>query len=193
MISGYSVELNYGSNPRRQVTLEGGGHTDSGLYWYGTANKLKEEGWRDDSPTDAGQVFAKAGWRNDTTDIALTGAYADTDLNGNGLQDLQFLANDYDSVYTKPDNTQNKAYLFNLTGSQKVSEAVTLSANLYYRNIKTDTFNGDLNDDSLGESLYQPNADEREAWRMPAMPASRRAAKTRRIRRFRAGAVSPTS
>ncbi|MEJ0035751.1 MAG: TonB-dependent receptor [Gammaproteobacteria bacterium] len=160
---GYSVELNYGSDSRRQITLEGGGHTDSGFYWYGTANKLKEDGWRDDSPTDAGQAFAKVGWRNDTTDVALTGAYADTDLTGNGLQDLQFLRRDYDSVYTKPDNTKNKAYLFNLTASQKVSDVVTLSANAFYRNIKTRTFNGDINDDSLGESLYQPSAGERAA------------------------------
>ena len=160
---GYSVELNYGSNRRRQLTLEGGGHADSGLYWYGTANKLQEDGWRDDSPTDAGQAFAKVGWRSETTDIALSGAYADTDLNGNGLQDVQLLQRDYDSVYTKPDNTKNKAYLFNLTASEKLSEAVTLSANAYYRNIKTNTFNGDLNDDSLGESLYQPNAVERAA------------------------------
>jgi outer membrane receptor protein involved in Fe transport len=160
---GYSVELNYGSNQRRQITLEGGGHTDAGLYWYGTANKLKEDGWRDDSPTDAWQAFGKVGWRSEMTDIALTGAYADTDLNGNGLQDLQFLSRDYDSVYTKPDNTQNEAYLINLTGSQKINDTVTLSANAYYRNIKTNTFNGDINDDSLGEAVYQPNAEEQEA------------------------------
>lgn len=160
---GYSVELNYGSNQRRQITVEGGGHTDAGLYWYGTANKLKEDGWRDDSPTDAWQALGKVGWRSEVTDISLMGAYADTDLNGNGLQDLQFLSRDYDSVYTKPDNTKNKAYLINLTGSQKLSDVVTLSANLYYRNIKTSTFNGDINDDSLGESLYQPNDEEQEA------------------------------
>lgn len=160
---GYSMELNYGSSSRRQITLEGGGHADSGFYWYGTANKLKDDGWRDDSPTDASQVFAKAGWRGEVTDIALTGAYADTDLNGNGFQDLQFLSRDYESVYTKPDNTQNKAYLLNLTGSQKLSDVVTLSGNLFYRNIETDTFNGDLNDDSLGESVYQPSAAERAA------------------------------
>jgi outer membrane receptor protein involved in Fe transport len=160
---GYSVELNYGSNQRRQVTLEGGGHAESGLYWYGTANKLKEDGWRDFSPTDASQVFAKVGWRSDVTDIALTGAYADTDLNGNGLQDLQLLRRSYESVYTWPDNTQNKAYLLNLTGTQKLSDVITLSGNAYYRNIKTNTFNGDINDDSLGEALYQPSAGERAA------------------------------
>src|SRR5262249_55403290 len=115
------------------------------------------------SPSDATQAFGKLGWRNDTSDIALTGAYADTDLIGNGLQDLQFLERDYDSVYTKPDQTKNKAYLVNLGGTQKVSDVLSFSANIYYRNIKTNTLNGDLNDDSLGESLYQPSAGERAA------------------------------
>ena len=160
---GYSVGLSYGSNSRRQVEIEGSGHADSGLYWYGTGNKLKDDGWRDDSPTDASQVFGKVGWRSDTTDVALSGAYANTDLTGNGLQDLQFLRNDYDSVYTKPDNTQNEAYLFNLVASYKASEVLTLSGNAYYRNIKTGTLNGDLNDDALGGSLYQPSTAERAA------------------------------
>lgn len=160
---GYLVGLNYGSHERRQVEVEGGGHSDSGFSWYGTANKLKDDGWREDSPTDAGQFFGKLGWRNDTTDVAIDGAYADTDLNGNGLQDLQFLKNEYRSVYTKPDNTRNKAGLVNVVGSHRQNDVLTLSGNAYYRNISTHTFNGDLNDNSLGESLYQPSAAERNA------------------------------
>ncbi|MEJ0098467.1 MAG: TonB-dependent receptor plug domain-containing protein [Pseudomonadota bacterium] len=151
---GYSVGLNYGSDSRRQVELEAGGHADSGLYWYGTANKLKDDGWRDDSPTDATQAFAKLGWRDAATDIALNGAYADTDLTGNGLQDIQLLQKDYASVFTVPDNTKNKAGLLNLVATHKLSDALTLSGNAYYRHIKTNTFNGDINDDSLGENVY---------------------------------------
>jgi outer membrane receptor protein involved in Fe transport len=160
---GYSVALNYGSDARRQAEIELGGHTDSGLYWYGTANKLKEDGWRDASPTDAAQTFAKLGWRGDVTDVFLSGAYANTDLTGNGLQDLQLLKRDYASVFTKPDNTKNESYAFNLVATHKLTDGITLSANAYYRHIKTHTFNGDINDDSLGESLYQPNAAEQAA------------------------------
>ncbi len=125
---GYSIGLNYGSDSRRQIELEAGGHADSGLYWYGTANKLKDDGWRDASPTDATQAFAKLGWRDANTDIALNGAYANTDLTGNGLQDQQFLQKDYASVYTVPDNTRNKAGLLNLVATHKVGDALTLSA-----------------------------------------------------------------
>jgi outer membrane receptor protein involved in Fe transport len=160
---GYSVGLNYGSNSRRRADVEAGGHTDSGYHWYVTANKLKDDGWRDDSPTDAAQVFGKWGWRGENTDLALSAAYADTDLTGNGLQDLQFLRSDYASIYTKPDNTKNQAWMLNLVGSHKVDETLAISGSLYYRDIGTTTVNGDINDNSLGESLYQPNLAERDA------------------------------
>lgn len=160
---GNAFALNYGSDARRQAEVEIGGHADSGLHWYGTANQLKDDGWRDDSPTDASQVFGKVGWHTDASAVALSAAYADTDLNGNGLQEQRLLARDYASVYTKPDNTRNEAYLVNLVATHRVSDTVVLSANAHYRNIETHTFNGDINEESLGESLYQPNAVEQLA------------------------------
>jgi hypothetical protein len=160
---GYGVEANYGSDRRRRVSATAGAHTAEGLHWFVTGNELRDDGWRDDSPTKARQVFAKLGWRNDATEIALSGSYADTDLTGNGLQDLQLLSRDYASVYTKPDQTANESYLFNLVVSQKLTDRISLSANAHYRNIETRTFNGDINDEALGQALYQPNADEREA------------------------------
>ncbi|HEY4365744.1 MAG TPA: TonB-dependent receptor [Steroidobacteraceae bacterium] len=160
---GSGVQLSYGSNSRRSIELETGGNTASGVYWYATANKLKEDGWRDASPTDALQVFGKLGWRSDHSNIALTAAYADTDLTGNGLQEQRFLARDYDSVYTKPDNTGNRSTFVNLQATHDFSSSISLSGNAYYRNIKTQTLNGDINDDSLGENVYQPTAEEQEA------------------------------
>lgn len=160
---GYALAANYGSDQRRRVALEVGGHGSNGLHWFATANELRDDGWRDASPTKARQLFAKVGWRNEATDIALSGSYADTNLTGNGLQDMQLLRHDYASVYTKPDNTRNESYLFNLVLTHKLNETISLSANAYHRAIETRTFNGDINDDSLGESLYQPNAEEREA------------------------------
>ena len=34
---------------------------------------------------------------------------------------------------------------------------------MYYRHIRTKTFNGDINDDSLDQSVYQPNEEEQQA------------------------------
>jgi outer membrane receptor protein involved in Fe transport len=161
--AGYAAGLEFGSNARRRANLSVSGNTDSGYHWFATANRLKDDGWRDASPTDASQVFGKWGWRGAQTDVSLTAAWADTDLTGNGLQDVQFLRKDYASVYTKPDETRNQSWLLNLVASHRVDDTLTISGNVYYREIDTTTLNGDLNDASLGESLYQPNLAERNA------------------------------
>ncbi|GFE85646.1 TonB-dependent receptor [Steroidobacter agaridevorans] len=160
---GYGVEVNYGSYNRQRVAASAASYAENGLHWFATGNELRDDGWRDDSPTKARQFFGKLGWRNDATDVSITGSYADTDLTGNGLQDVQLLSQDYESVYTKPDQTKNESYLVNLVVTHKLTDTVALSGNAHYRSIQTHTLNGDLNDDSLGESLYQPSADEREA------------------------------
>jgi outer membrane receptor protein involved in Fe transport len=160
---GSAIELNYGSYSRWQVEGETGGSAGNGLYWFATANHLADDGWRDFSPSKATQAFGKIGWANDRTDIALTAGYADTDLTGNGFQDQQLLAGNYHSVFTKPDNTRNLSGFANLTWKQNLSDALTFSGSLYHRDLHTKTVNGDINDDSLGENVYQPSAAERAA------------------------------
>ncbi len=146
---GTSVQAYYGSNARRSAEFETGGSSDNGVDWYFTGNVFGEDGWRDDSPSRVGQLSAS--WAGATRDssVSLTGSYADTSLNGNGLQEQRFLARDYASVYTKPDTTKNQALFLNLLGQRGVGDDVTLSGNAYYRNIRTSTLNGDINDDSL--------------------------------------------
>ncbi len=157
------IQVLYGSNGRRDVQFDSGGSTASGFDWYVTGHRFREDGWRDDSPSDVQQFFGKLGWRDDATRLALSGAWADSDLDGNGLQEQRFLARDYDSVYTKPDNTRNRSGFLNFTAEHRFGDASTFSGNAYARSIRTRTFNGDINEESLGESLYQPNAAEREA------------------------------
>jgi len=160
---GTSVQLTLGAHQRRAVEFETGGSAAGGLHWFVTGNKFLDDGWRVDSKSDVGQLFGKLGLKTGTTDLALTAAAARTDLNGNGLQEQRFLARDYASVYTKPDNTKNQSFLLNLALTQALSERLSFSGNAYYRRIKTHTYNGDLNDDSLDQALYQPNTGEQAA------------------------------
>lgn len=159
---GAAVQLSYGSYNRRVAEMEFGGSKNN-LDWFVTGNLLRENGWRDDSPTRAGQLFTKLGWHDASTDLKLTYAYADTNLTGNGMQEQRLLANDYSSIYTKPDITENKSHFLNLAGTHSVSDRLLLSGNAYYRKITTHTLNGDINEGSLDQSVYQPNAAERAA------------------------------
>ena len=158
---GTSAQAIYGSHVRRAVEFEHGGSKASGLNWYFSGNLFAEDGWRNNSPSDVGQLFSSIGWHDPKTDLKMTAAYADTALTGNGLQDQRLLARDYASVYTSPDDTSNRASFFNLGGSHKTNDTTTWSGNVYYRRITTNTFNADINEGSLDQSVYQPSAAER--------------------------------
>jgi outer membrane receptor protein involved in Fe transport len=160
---GTGVQAVYGSDVRRSIELEHGGHRPNGLHWYLTGNLFAEDGWRDDSPSDVRQAFAKIGWQRPHHELALGAGFSDNALNGNGLQEHSFLDREYASVYTKPDITRNRATLLNVTARRTITSALTLSGNAYYRHIRTEAFNGDVNEDSLDQAIYQPGAAEQAA------------------------------
>lgn len=160
---GTSVEAYGGSYGRRAVEFEHGGAIHKGLNWYASGNLFHDDGWRVDSPSDVRQSFAKIGWQQGKTFVSVTGAYADNELRGNGLQEQRFLSRDYASIYTKPDITNNRSPFLNFNARENVSSSLTFFGNAYFRYIRTDTFNADLNDDSLDQSVYQPSAAEIQA------------------------------
>ena len=149
---GGALQSTFGSNGRRIGEGEYGASQGA---WDGfvAGTWFEEDGWRDHSASDAQNLFGKLGWQGDATDLKLTYSFADTDLNGNGMVPESFLRRDYDSVYTHPDNTQNTANFLNLQWDHAVSEDLSLSGNAYYRHIRTDTFNGDINDEALPEDI----------------------------------------
>jgi outer membrane receptor protein involved in Fe transport len=161
---GTRVLATYGSDARRAFEFEhGGSRTANGIDWYVAGNVFAEDGWRDVSSSDVGQLFGKLGWRRTRGDVSVTLAYADTALNGNALQEVGFLDRDYSSVYTKPDETDNISTFLNVTGRRVIDSKTILTGNAYFRTIGTDTFNGDINEESLDQSMYQPTAAEQAA------------------------------
>jgi outer membrane receptor protein involved in Fe transport len=94
-------------------------------------------------------VFTKFGWKNDNTSLKLSYSFADSDLNGNGATPMSMLARNWDSVYTYPDNTKNESHLLNLGWEHYFNDNVAFTGNTYYKNIKTKTYNGDVNDEAF--------------------------------------------
>ncbi len=160
---GFGAEVSGGSFGRIQASAQAGGVFANGIDWFVAGDNFHEDGWRALSPSRASRAFAKLGWSEGTTNIALSGHFADTDLNGNGLQEMRLLAADRSSIYTAPDNTRNRMGMLVLKGETGLARNLTLRGNGFWRTIHTRTYNGDVNDDALGQSLYQPNAPERAA------------------------------
>lgn len=155
---GTSLQLSGGSFGRRAGEFEHGGSNAAGWSWYVAGNWFREDGWREQSPSEVRQSFGKLGWQHGKTSVALSFAYADNWLTGNGLQDFRFLERDYRSVYSIPDITWNRSPSFNLSLQHQVSSRLTLAGNAYFRYIRADTTNGDINSESFDESLYNLSA-----------------------------------
>jgi outer membrane receptor protein involved in Fe transport len=160
---GTSIQASGGSFGRRAIEFEHGGSNTRGLNWYAAGNLFHEDGWRVASPSDVRQGFGKLGWQGGGTAIALSFAYADNSLTGNGLQEQRFLARNYASGYTLGDVTKNRSPSLNLSLRHAASGALTFSGNAYFRYIRTDTVNPNLNTNSLDESVYQPSAADQAA------------------------------
>ena len=161
---GAGIEVSGGSYGRRAVEFEYGGSSAKGLNWYLAGNLFHDDGWRDASPSDVRQFFGKLGWQGAKTVLGLTVAYANNRLYGNGLQEERFLNRDYASIYTKPDITDNRSPFLNLSVRHSASNALTFSAVTSTTATSGRTrLNGDLNENSLDQSVYQPSAAERAA------------------------------
>jgi outer membrane receptor protein involved in Fe transport len=160
---GTFLTLGGGSFGRKTAEFEHGGYNKHGLSWYGAVNMFFEDGWRVASPSNVRQFFGRVGWQNAKTVLNLSVSYANNALTGNGLQEFRLLAAHYSSVYTIPDETANKSPFVNLSFRHTPNSNLTFSGNTYFRYIKTRTLNGDLNGDSLDESVYQPSAADQAA------------------------------
>jgi outer membrane receptor protein involved in Fe transport len=144
---GGAIEVLGGSWGRATTNAEYGGVADNGVDYFVSGNLFHEQGWRDYSPSDVRQGFAKLGWQGDSTDANLSLTLADNELVGNGLVQKDFLdAQGYESINTKPDITENKMAFLNFNLNHYFNDDTLLSFNSYYRNARTKSLNGDVND-----------------------------------------------
>ena len=146
---GGAIETSAGSWDRKTVGAEYGGVSEDGsIDYFISGSYFDEDGWRDYSPTEVKQIFAKVGWENESSRLELSYTGADNDMIGNGLIQRELTHSlDRKEIHTRPDQTENTLSFLNLNGSHWFNDDVQLSANTYYRRSDRKTLNGDINDD----------------------------------------------
>lgn len=147
--AGSSVEAGGGSFGRRTASADFSGKVgERGVYIAGTT--FREEGWRDFSPSKVDQLFGKLSHHNGPLEMDLTWTHATTDLTGNGLLPDSMLQVRRERIFTQPDRTQNRLNLLSINTGYWLNEESRLSAMLYHRRNRTQTLNGDVNDEFEG-------------------------------------------
>ena len=156
---GTQIELSGGSFGRRMLELETGGKSGP-LAWYAAGNWFKEDGWRDYSPSEVKQFFGKLSWRGSDGEADLSLNRTSTALTGNGLLPESMFAQGRSQVFTHPDQTNNDLTQVALSGRYWLTGASSLSGTVYYRQTKTRTLNGDINNEFEGGPFDGVSDDE---------------------------------
>ena len=173
--SGVSVTAYGGSFGRRAIDMEYGG-SKSLWNWFVAGTLFHEDGWRVQSPASVKQSFAKLGYNSGGTVLSLSGGYAINNLIGNGTQDIRAIHrtvgrnHGYSSVYSIPDATYQHSPFLTLNVTQALGSALAVNVNAYVRYTRTNTANGDINDDSFTDSLYTLSASDKAALTQAAIP-----------------------
>lgn len=140
---GIDASVLAGSFERRQVQLSIGGNNGV-LGGFAALHYFDEEGWRDNSPSEVGQFFGRVDWRGRWGVLTATTLLADNDLIGNGLIPRELFDQRPESVFTSPDQSENRLVQFALSGALDVSEAHNITAQIYRRESDRDGLNGDM-------------------------------------------------
>lgn len=133
--------------------------------YFVTGNCLKEDGWRDYSPSRLANVFAKVGYQDGVTDFDVSLTTANNKLEGTQALPRSFLGNRA-QPYTWPDRTKNRLAMLNARLSHFFDDNLLFSRNAYFRRKKQDGFASNVNDgceDTPADCLLAPGALGKEA------------------------------
>ncbi|MGH7817866.1 MAG: TonB-dependent receptor, partial [Candidatus Binatia bacterium] len=145
---GGSVSAYGGSWGRKATEFEYGAHGDKNDLFV-AGNWLDEDGWRDFSPSEVRNLFAKFGREQAETDFDVSIMVADNDLQGTQALPVSFLGNRA-QAYTWPDRNENRLLFVNGKASHFVSDTMLLAGNAYVRRYRNTNFSSNVNDDYDG-------------------------------------------
>ena len=138
---GLSAIATGGSWGRRAFLFEvGGENKDQNIDYFVAGNIFHEDGWRDHSSSDVRQIFTKTGWHNEKTDLDLSLALADNEMEGTQALPLSMWGNTK-QAYTYPDSIKNKLAMISLKGTHFLADDKLFAGNVYYRMSNARSFN----------------------------------------------------
>ncbi|MCY4060106.1 MAG: TonB-dependent receptor, partial [Gammaproteobacteria bacterium] len=151
--TGHAVAVEGGSHGRLIGSIESGANNGSMAY-YVNANRFREDGWRDLSPSFSEVLYGNVGWRGGGRTLRIDHLRGTSDLTGNGLSPVGLVARDRGAIFTAPDITENDSELWRIGGSTVLGDNATLAAHVHVRENNSASFNGDaMEEDDIDELI----------------------------------------
>ncbi len=170
---GTEVKLQAGSFGRLRADLNYGRKSEDGYHSFVSATGFREDGWRDSSSGELGNVFAKVGRQQSDSNWDLSLLAGRSSLLGNGLLPSTSYGEDgtdapapgmYEKnrrwVYTHPDRTRNELQMLNFNLQRILDGETELAANAYVRRSTRKSVNGDFEIDDAEAVMNYTNTSQ---------------------------------
>lgn len=144
--SGVDMSFQGGSWDRKKGELSAGWNNGT-LGAFVAYTGFDEEGWRDNSPSQVQQGFARVDWREDDFSMRFSSLFVGNQLLGNGLIPMDQFEDNPEAVFTSPDSTENKLQQFNLGGEWFINDHLSLTGQIYRRDSRRSALAGDIYED----------------------------------------------
>ena len=133
---GVEGEVSAGSYGRVATSVQAGGQNGN-FSGYVTADAIDDAGWREDSPSRLRRMYADFGARGDNnTEFHLSFTGADNHFGALAATPVEMLAQNWSSVFTTPQTTDNQLAFFTGSASWKPTDTLTYQAVAYYRHFQ---------------------------------------------------------
>ena len=129
---GVEGEARFGSYGREGFTAQAGGQNDN-IAAYVAADSINDQGWREYSPSRVERLYADIGARGEEGEFHVTFTGADNFFGATAATPGQLLAQNWASVYTVPQTTENSLAFLTASLSYKPTDTLALQGLAYYR------------------------------------------------------------
>ena len=156
--AGGRVSLAGGAFGRTRAEADWGGRRGS-IAAYVASSWLREDGWRDYSPSRLRRVFGKVSWQGRASRADVNTTLTTNDLLGNGTAPALLLEEDWTAVFTHPDRTDHDLTAFAARFERQHGTWLRTEATAYFRPSRIATLNGDAGDDDDDDDAGEDHDD----------------------------------
>ena len=129
---GKEVTVLGGSDGRIAGSLQYGQQIGNWAFYF-AGEGLRDAGWRFQSPSEIGRVYADLGYRTPDSEFHLVASGAKTFFGAAAATPVDFSRADPRAIFTYPQTTSNEVGQIQLNGKVNVSPTWDLAGNAYYR------------------------------------------------------------
>jgi iron complex outermembrane recepter protein len=143
---GVESDTRFGSWGRRQEAVQAGQQAGN-FAAYIALEGIKEDGWRDASPSSVNRMYADIGAKGrNESEIHLNYTAAANFVGAAAPSPKEMLAQDWSKVFTSPQTTFNRMSMTSLNGTVAVTDDWKLSGVGYYRQFRQKHVDGNISD-----------------------------------------------